>query len=145
MSKRKILVVDDSKVASMTANMILRSRYECITAENGEIAVEMAMTKKPDLILMDVVMPTMDGFAACRMIRAQAETNEIPIIIVTTRGEGINIETGYESGCNDYVTKPINGPELLTKIENLIRQDGERNRAEIGKAELERNEDGTRR
>ena len=120
MSKKKILVVDDSKVATMTTNMMLASRYECVTAENGAIAVEMASSESPDLILMDVVMPTMDGFAACRQIRMRADTNGIPIIMVTTRGEANNVETGYESGCNDYVTKPIDGPELLAKIENLI-------------------------
>ncbi len=120
MSKKKILVVDDSKVASMTTNMVLASRYECVTADNGAIAVEMALAEKPDLILMDVVMPIMDGFEACRMIRARAETNGIPIIMVTTRGEAINVEAGYESGCNDYVTKPIDRAELLTKVENLI-------------------------
>jgi DNA-binding response OmpR family regulator len=80
----------------------------------------MASSEKPDLILMDVVMPIMDGFEACRQIRMQAETNGIPIIMVTTRGEAINVETGYESGCNDYVTKPIDKVELLTKIESLI-------------------------
>ncbi len=121
MSKRKILVVDDSKVASMTTNMILASKYECVTAENGAIAVEMAVAEKPDLILMDVVMPIMDGFQSCRQIRMQEGTNEIPIIMVTTRVEAINMEAGYESGCNDYVTKPIDRAELLSKIENLIR------------------------
>ncbi len=120
MSKKKILVVDDSKVASMSIHMILASRYECVTAENGEIAVEMSVSEKPDLILMDVVMPTMDGFAACRQIRMHAETNGIPIIMVTTRGEAINVEAGYESGCNDYITKPVDGAELLRKIESLI-------------------------
>ena len=120
MSKRKILVVDDSKVASMTTHMILGHRYECLTADNGAIAVEMAATEKPDLILMDVVMPTMDGFKACRQIRMRGETNGIPIIMVTTRGEAINVETGYESGCNDYITKPVDRAELLMKIENLI-------------------------
>jgi DNA-binding response OmpR family regulator len=123
MSKKKILVVDDSKVASMTTCMILASRYECVTAENGAIGVEMASTENPDLILMDVVMPTMDGFEACRKIRIRAETNGIPIIMVTTRGEAINIETGYECGCNDYVTKPIDKVELLEKIENLTGAD----------------------
>ena len=120
MSKRKILVVDDSKVASMTTNMVLASKYECVTAENGAMAVKMAITEKPDLILMDVVMPTMDGFQACRQIRMKAKTNGIPIIMVTTRGEAINVEAAYESGCDDYVTKPIDGAELLTKIDNLI-------------------------
>jgi DNA-binding response OmpR family regulator len=123
MSKKKILVVDDSKVASMTTCMILASRYECVTAENGAIGVEMASTENPDLILMDVVMPTMDGFEACRKIRIRAETNGIPIIMATTRGEAINVETGYECGCNDYVTKPIDKVELLEKIENLTGAD----------------------
>ena len=121
MSKRKILVVDDSRGASMATYILLGSKYECISASNGAIAVEMAFAEKPDLILMDVVMPTMDGFKACRQIRMRAETNGIPIIMVTTRGEAINVETGYESGCDDYVTKPIDRSELLTKIENLIR------------------------
>ena len=120
MSKKKILVVDDSKVASMTTGMILASRYECVSAENGAVAVEMAIAEKPDLILMDVVMPLVDGFQACRQIRMRDETNGIPIIMVTTRGEANNMEAGYESGCNDYVTKPVDGAELLTKIENLI-------------------------
>jgi DNA-binding response OmpR family regulator len=129
MSKKKVLIVDDSKVASMTTCMILASKYECVTAENGAIGVEMASSEKPDLILMDVVMPVMDGFAACRQIRMKAETNGIPIVMATTRGEAINVEAGYESGCNDYVTKPIDKVELLTKIENLIRSDSELNRA----------------
>ena len=120
MGSKKILVVDDSKVASMTTCMILASRYECVTAENGEIGVEMASSEQPDLILMDVVMPIMDGFEACRKIRMQAETNGIPIIMVTIHGEASNIERGYESGCNDYVTKPIDTVELVTKIESLI-------------------------
>ena len=120
MSKKKILVVDDSKVASMTTGMVLASRYECVSAENGAVAVEMAIAEKPDLILMDVMMPIMGGLEACRQLRAQAETKEIPIIMVTTRGEADNVEAGYESGCNDYVTKPVDGVELVTKIENLI-------------------------
>ena len=120
MSKKKILVVDDSKVASMTTKMILASEYECVSAENGAIAIEMAVAEKPDLILMDVVMPIMDGFEACRELRLRADTNGIPIIMVTARGEAINVEAGYASGCNDYVTKPVDGAELLTKIENLI-------------------------
>ena len=129
MSKRKILLVDDSKVVSMTTNMILGSEFECVMAENGAVAVEKALSEKPDLILMDVVMPTMDGFEACRLIRMQVETSGIPIIMVTTRGEAVNVETGYASGCNDYVTKPIDKAELLTKIENLIGKNAERNRA----------------
>ncbi len=122
MERKTILVVDDSKVALMTESMILRreGKFELIEAKNGEEAVEAAVANLPDLILMDVNMPVMDGFEACREIRAKAETKAIPIILVTTRGEAENIEAGYESGCSDYVTKPINSTELLVKIENIL-------------------------
>ena len=69
---------------------------------------------------MDVMMPKMDGFQACRILKNQEATRNIPVIMVTTRGEEPNVETGFQSGCNDYVTKPINGSELLSKVRNLI-------------------------
>ena len=119
---KKILLVDDSKVAVFSERLILERSglYEVVVAADGDQAVEMAEAEKPDLIVMDVIMPTMTGFEASRALRAMPETKDIPIVLVTTRGEGCNIEEGYESGCNDYVTKPVDGPELLRKIENLI-------------------------
>ncbi len=122
MPQKTVLVVDDSKVALMTEVMILRrdGRFEIIEGKNGEEAVELAVKHQPDLILMDVNMPVMDGFEACRVLRNKAETKTIPIILVTTRGEAENIEAGYENGCSDYVTKPINGSELLSKIQNVL-------------------------
>jgi DNA-binding response OmpR family regulator len=71
---------------------------------------------------MDVVMPRMDGFEACRKLREQDDTRAIPVIMVTTRGELASVETGYASGCNDYVTKPINGLELLAKVRSCLGQ-----------------------
>ena len=79
-----------------------------------------ATAEMPDLIVMDIVMPRMGGIEAMKQIRLNEATRHIPIILVTTRGEPETIETGYASGCNEYVTKPINGIELLTKIEDLI-------------------------
>jgi CheY-like chemotaxis protein len=70
-----------------------------------------------------VVMPKMNGFEACRRIRSDPATRGIPIIMVTTRGEMDNVEAGYASGCSDYVTKPINGLELLSKLEDLLGRD----------------------
>lgn len=120
--QKTILVVDDSRVALMTVEMILRraGRYELLLARDGLEAVELATTETPDLILMDVVMPRMTGVEACRQLRCQDHTRDIPIILVTTRGEASSVELGYESGCNDYVTKPINSMELLGKVEDLI-------------------------
>ena len=117
MGKKKILVVDDSRTALFMVTTILRKeRYELVTASDGEQALEMAASERPDLILMDVIMPRKTGFEACRELKRREDTKGIPVILVTTRGEGENVEAGFQSGCNDYVTKPINAQELLTKV-----------------------------
>ena len=121
MRPKKILIVDDSKVAAMTQQLILRSMRNCevITAEDGIKGVEKAVAEQPDLILMDVVMPRMNGFEACRLIRGHEATESIPIIMVTTRSESENVDEGFASGCDDYIYKPINSTELLEKISKL--------------------------
>ncbi len=119
--RKKILLVDDSSTALLMEKAILAKRnFELVTARDGEEAVKMCATERPDLVLMDVMMPKMNGFEACRRIRTDPQTKDIPVILVTTRGEMDNVETGYASGCSDYVTKPINGLELLTKLEDLL-------------------------
>ena len=121
MSRKKILLVDDSATTLMMEQMVLRGQaYQIVTAKNGREAVAVAATEKPDLILMDVVMPEMNGFEAVRNIRMDAASRNIPIIMVTTKGEEHHVETGYQSGCSDYITKPINGPELLTKVRTWL-------------------------
>jgi CheY-like chemotaxis protein len=75
---------------------------------------------KPDLILMDVVMPKMNGFEAVKWLRQREETKSVPIVMVTTEAEMESMEAGYVSGCNDYVIKPIDSLELLTKVKNLL-------------------------
>lgn len=121
MKKKKLLLVDDSNTILMMEKMILaKAPYEILTATNGEEAVAKALAEKPDLILMDVVMPKLNGFEACRRLRQEEATKSIPIIMVTTRGEEENVEKGFESGCNDYVTKPIDSIELLTKLRDHL-------------------------
>jgi DNA-binding response OmpR family regulator len=123
MDRKKILLVDDSNTILMMQKMILaKGPYFTITASNGEEAVAKAESENPDLILMDVVMPKMDGFEAVRRIRQAATASSVPIIMVTTRGEEHNIETGYEAGCNDYVTKPIDGSVLMAKLRTYLGQ-----------------------
>jgi CheY-like chemotaxis protein len=119
---KKILVVDDSKTALMMEREILerRTKYQCVTASDGLEAVEKAQQERPDLILMDVVMPRMNGFDACKRMREQPSTREIPIVLVTTRGEESYMEAGYQSGCNDYITKPVNGTELVALIQSYL-------------------------
>jgi DNA-binding response OmpR family regulator len=121
MKRKKILLVDDSNTILMMEKFILKNGpYDLVTASNGEEAVSKASEHIPDLILLDVIMPKMGGFDACRLIRNNEATSNIPIIMVTTRGEAANVETGWANGCTDYVTKPINTIELLAKVRSYL-------------------------
>jgi len=118
---KKILLVDDSSTVLMMERMILAAeRFDIVTASNGREGQEKAKQEMPDLILMDIVMPQVNRLEACKALRADPVTRHIPIILVTTRGEAQTMEQGYENGCNDYVTKPVNSAELLTKVRNLL-------------------------
>jgi DNA-binding response OmpR family regulator len=119
--RKKILVVDDSKTALFMVTTILKKGpYDLVTAHDGQQALVVAAAERPDLILMDVVMPHKTGFEACRELKGQPQTRDIPVILVTTRGEEQNVVLGFESGCNDYVTKPVNAQELLAKVRDHI-------------------------
>jgi CheY-like chemotaxis protein len=125
--RKRILLVDDSSTALMLERAILaKTDVDLSVARDGAEAVAKAVAERPDLILMDVVMPNMDGFEACRRIRDEPRTSAIPIIMVTTRGEPEHVEEGFASGCNDYVTKPIHQRELLEKLDALLGCGGER-------------------
>ena len=118
---KRIMVVDDSPTErAYIENLLKKKGYEVLLVDSGEKAIERSKADQPDLILMDVVMPKMNGFDACKRIRQEATTKDIPIIMVTTRGEPENVEIGFASGCNDYITKPINSLELLAKLDNFL-------------------------
>jgi PleD family two-component response regulator len=119
--RKKILLVDDSATTHMWIRMILnKTAYDLVSARDGEEGVRMAVSERPDLILMDVVMPRMNGFEATRVLRGKPGMRDIPVIMVTTRSEAKNVEEGFESGCSDYVTKPIDGLELVAKVRNFL-------------------------
>jgi CheY-like chemotaxis protein len=119
--RKKILIVDDSFTAIMMCRAILSKRsYDIVTARDGREAIDKALQERPDLILMDVVMPHMDGFQACMRLRAMETTKHVPIFLLTTRGEAESVAQGFASGCNAYVSKPLNGPELLAKIKSYL-------------------------
>ncbi|HLL04548.1 MAG TPA: response regulator [Myxococcaceae bacterium] len=122
-SQKKILLVDDSPTVLLMERLLLQDGpYALLSALGGQEAVQLALAERPDLILMDVVMPGMDGFEVCRRLRAEEATRTTPIILVTTRGGAEHVERGYESGCSDYVTKPFDGNELRAKIESFLGQ-----------------------
>jgi DNA-binding response OmpR family regulator len=117
MSRRKVLLVDDAKAVLMIEQSMLQATdFEVMLAHDGEEAVATAILRRPDIIVMDVVMPKMDGIEACRQLRARRETRTIPIIMVTTRGEAQCRKAGFDAGCNDYVTKPFNTADLLAVL-----------------------------
>jgi DNA-binding response OmpR family regulator len=121
MAPRKILLVDDSETVLLMERMILKKEpYQLITAKNGVEGVEKALEIKPDLILMDVVMPEMNGFEAVKWLRQRDTTRSVPIVMVTTQAEAESMEAGYESGCSDYIIKPIDSTELLTKVRSIL-------------------------
>jgi DNA-binding response OmpR family regulator len=116
-TRKKVLLVDDSETVLMVEKVVLgRGPYDVVTARDGEEALERAVMESPDLILLDVMMPRMNGFEVCKRLRELEATREIPIIFVTTRSEGENVEEGYRLGGNDYVNKPFTGAELLAKL-----------------------------
>jgi DNA-binding response OmpR family regulator len=119
---KKVLLVDDSTTMLMMEEMILKqhTNYECVTAKDGLDAISRAVVESPDLVLMDVVMPRMNGFEACKRMRMETSLSGVPIILVTTRGEEEYVEAGFQSGCSDYVTKPINGLELVTLLHSYL-------------------------
>lgn len=119
---KKVLLVDDSSTTLMMEQMILKkcTNYQVVTARDGLEAIERAIAESPDLVLLDVVMPRMNGFEACRRMRLEKLLSETPIILVTTRGEEQYVEAGFQSGCSDYITKPINSGELVTLLQSYL-------------------------
>ena len=117
---KKILIVDDSPTERHVLNDLLtKSGYEVVASDNGEDAILKAKLLKPDLILMDVVMPGLNGFQATRAISRDPETRTIPVILCTSKGQETDKIWGMRQGARDYIIKPVNREELLAKIQAL--------------------------
>lgn len=120
MAINKVMVVDDSATERHVLGEILGKRgFQVVYAESGEQAVSDSKVEMPDLILMDVVMPGLNGFQATRAITQDPATKHIPVIICTTKGQETDKIWGMRQGAKDYITKPIGADELLTKISAL--------------------------
>lgn len=120
MTIKKVLVVDDSATERHIIGEILTKHgCEVVFAEDGEAGVAKAKVEKPDLIVMDVVMPGLNGFQATRAITRDVETQHIPVILCTTKGQETDKVWGIRQGAKDYVVKPVDAAELLSKIQAL--------------------------
>jgi len=131
MNKRILIVEDDPAILLGLEDYLLEQSYDIIKAEDGKVGFDLALKKKPDLILLDINLPSMDGIQVCRMLRENGFKN--PIIILTSKGENIDKVVGLEVGADDYVTKPFDTRELLARIRtNLRRSESEDNNSLSG-------------
>jgi CheY-like chemotaxis protein len=120
----KILLVEDNEMnRDMLSRRLQRKGYDVVMATDGAAGVEMARSESPDLILMDMSLPVVDGWEATRQIKAEESTRSIPVIALTAHAMAGDREKALEAGCDDYDTKPIELPRLLGKIEALLTPD----------------------
>jgi CheY-like chemotaxis protein len=119
-ARKRILLVDDSTTILQIETYILRGLYDLLTADDGDEAVRKAIEYQPHLILLDVIMPRMSGFEASRLIRSTDVTKSIPIILITNRREAENVQQSATNHCDDYIIKPINKIELLSKVHRFL-------------------------
>src|SRR5262245_48601496 len=118
----KILVVDDEvKNVKLLEALLLPRGYEVVIASNGEEALRQVQQERPDLILLDIMMPVMDGFEACKILKDNADTRLIPVIIMTALGQVEDRIKGIEAGADDFLTKPVHRDELLARIRTSLR------------------------
>jgi CheY-like chemotaxis protein len=118
----RILIVDDTETMRLYEQMMLQGQgYELDIAGNGAEAIEKIKKVKPDLVLLDIMMPEMDGIECCRYIRADESMSDIKIVMVTTKSEYEKVKEAFVAGCDDYVTKPIDRVELLSKLKELLK------------------------
>ena len=120
MAKVILIVEDDPKDLKLIRDLLQVSGYKTIEATGGEQGVKLARARKPDLILMDIMMPKMDGYTACREIKMDKATRAIPVVMVTSVDYEMNKVLGRDLGAAEYITKPVNRQELLDVISRFL-------------------------
>jgi DNA-binding response OmpR family regulator len=111
---------DDEDILALLAFRLERSGYSVLQARDGEEALELAREKKPDLAVLDVTMPKLDGFELTRRLRADDVTRRIPIILLTARTQDADVERGFETGADDYIRKPFSPQELSARVHAIL-------------------------
>jgi len=123
MSKGKILVVDDEIYIVHILDFSLGMEgYEVVTALDGEQALEKVKTEKPDLIVLDIMMPKLDGYEVCKNIKSSASTQHIPVILLSAKGRNLDQKLGLDVGADGYITKPFSPRKLVERINQLLGQ-----------------------
>ncbi len=123
MSRGRILVVDDEIYIVHILDFSLGMEgYEVVTALDGEEALRKVNEAKPDLIVLDIMMPKMDGYETCKALKSDAATKDIPVILLSAKGRNVDMQTGYDVGADDYITKPFSPRKLVDRINAMLGQ-----------------------
>ncbi|MCB9197957.1 MAG: response regulator transcription factor [Flavobacteriales bacterium] len=127
--KKILLVDDDPEIITFLTYNFEKENYRVHKASNGEEAIEKAKIVLPDIILMDLMMPVMDGVEACQVLKSNSSTTDIPVIMISARAEDYSIIAGLDGGADDYIVKPVRFKILLKKIEALMKRSSQKNKA----------------
>jgi DNA-binding response OmpR family regulator len=111
---------DDEDILALVAFRLERSGYTVIQARDGQEALDLALTEKPDLAVLDVMMPKLDGFELTRRLRSEEATSRMPIILLTARAQDSDVAQGFEAGADDYLRKPFSPQELRTRVQAIL-------------------------
>jgi two-component system alkaline phosphatase synthesis response regulator PhoP len=121
MSRGRILVVDDEIYIVHILDFSLGMEgYEVVTALDGEEALRKVEECKPDLVVLDIMMPKMDGYETCKALKSSDETKDIPVILLSAKGRNVDMQTGYDVGADDYITKPFSPRKLVDRINSML-------------------------
>ena len=124
--KKNVLVVDDELGAlTLIGNMLERGGFNVLKAKDADVALAILEQSLPDLIILDVMMPGMNGIDLCRVIRQRDDTKSIPVLILSARGDAESVMQGMEAGANDYLPKPILHHDLVAKVRSILAQSAE--------------------
>lgn len=123
MSKATILVVDDEEdIRELLELNLVQEGYKVLSCETGEQALEIAGSKLPNLIILDLMLPGLDGLEVCKKLKSTLKTEHVPIVMLTAKGEEADIVTGLELGADDYITKPFSGKVLIARVRRILRK-----------------------
>src|SRR6516225_6833021 len=123
--ERVLIVDDDPDIQRLVSYNLGQAGFQVTTASSGRLALETVQTHPPDLIILDIMMPDIDGMEVCRTLRQRETSRRIPIIMLTARGDEIDRVVGFELGADDYVMKPFSPRELVLRVKSIFRRMGE--------------------
>lgn len=123
MSRGKVLVVDDEEYIQHILNFSFGAEgYDVVTAADGEEGIKKAKSEKPDIIVLDIMMPKMDGYEACKRLKTDPSTKSIPVILLTAKGREVDRKLGAQAGADDYVVKPFSPGRLIERVEGMMKR-----------------------